>query len=90
MEINPAIVVQSALALVMALTTIDVIKSTGDTYINNMPENIVKYKIIAWMIVLIMIYIIIHHVFTPTKSTIDDVVPLYGMSSFIGGKNKIV
>ena len=91
MEINPAIVVQSALALVMALTTIDVVKSTVEVYVNAAPENIIKYKIIALMIVLIMIYILIHHVFIPTGSAAGaDTVPLYGISSFIGEKNKHV
>ena len=78
MKLNPSVVVQSAMALTLAVTTSDFIKTSIDAAASNAPHNTIKYKFLAIVLVMILIYICIFVIFEPTSknNTMPIIMPI--------------
>lgn len=73
MKLNPSVVVQSAMALTLAVTTSDFIKTSIEAAASNAPHNTIKYKFLAIILVIILIYICIFIIFEPTSKYNKDI-----------------
>lgn len=60
MEINPGVIVQSSLALVVAMTTIDTLKSGIAMIEPEMPTDAFKYRLVVLAMVITVVVLIIY------------------------------
>lgn len=66
MEINPSVIVQSSIALIVAMTSMEVVKSGLDIVKSDIPHEMFKYRVIVLVTIILMTILIIKYFSTYT------------------------